>query len=113
MKARALNLTNREFRALRDEIDRQTAENVQKLSQNLQALILWQLREQLGFGKKRLLRFQKRFIPAIRELQEYYMASSVEETEFICNYKLKNEVGIDVAELDEIIGFRIRIDKGD
>lgn len=109
MKARALNLTNREFKALKDEINRQTAENVQKLSQDLQALILWQLREQLGFGKKRLLRFQKRFIPAIRELQEYYMARSDAETDYICRYKLKNELGIDVAELDEIIGFRIKI----
>ena len=113
MKARVLNLTNREMRALRDEIDRQTAENVQKLSQNLQALILWQLRKQLGFGKKRLLRFQKEFVPAIRELQDYYMASSADETEYICRYKLKNELGIDVAELDEMIGFKVRIDKGD
>lgn len=113
MKARVLNLTNREMRALRDEINRQTAENVMKLSENLQALILWQLREQLGWGKKRLLRFQKRFVPAMRELQEYYMTSSADETDYICRYKLKNEVGIDVAELDEIIGFRIRIDKGD
>lgn len=109
MKARALNLTNREMRALKDEINRQTAENVQKLSQDLQALILWQLREQLGFGKKRLLRFQKAFIPAIKELQEYYMIRSAEETDYICRYKLKQELGIDVAELDEMIGFRINI----
>lgn len=109
MKARALNLTNREMRALKDEINRQTAQNVQKLSQNLQALILWQLREQLGWGKKRLLRFQKRFVPAMRELQEYYMTSSADETDYICRYKLKNELGIDVAELDEIIGFKIKI----
>ena len=111
MKARALNLTNREMRALRDEINRQTAQNVEKLSQNLQALILWQLREQLGWGKKRLLRFQKRFVPAIRELQEYYNASTADETDYICQYKLKNELGIDVAELDEIIGFKINITK--
>lgn len=109
MKARALNLTNREFRALKDEINRQTAQNVENLSQNLQALILWQLREQLGWGKKRLLRFQKRFVPAMRELQAYYMTSSDAETDYICRYKLKNELGIDVAELDEIIGFRIKI----
>jgi hypothetical protein len=113
MKARVLNLTNREMRALRDEIDRQTAENVEKLSQNLQALILWQLREQLGWGKKRLLRFQKRFIPAIRELQDYYMTSSADETDYICNYKLKHELGIDVAELDELFAFKVRIYEGD
>ena len=95
MKARALNLTNREMRAWRDEINRQTAQNVKKLSQDLQALILWQLRTQLGFGKKRLLRFQKEFVPAIKELEEYY--------------KLKHELGIDVAELNEMIGFKINI----
>ena len=109
MKARALNMTNREFKALKDEINRQTAENVKNLSQNLQALILWQLREQLGWGKKRILRFQKRFVPAMRELQEYYMTSSADETDYVCKYKLKNELDIDVAELDEIIGFNIKI----
>ena len=111
MKARALNMTNREFRALKDEINRQTAYNVRKLSQNLQALVLWELREQLGYGKKRILRFQKRFVPALRKLEEYYMTSSVEETEYVCKYKLKNELGIDVDELDEIIGFKIKINQ--
>lgn len=109
MKARALNLTNREMRALRDEINRQTAQNVKKLSQDLQALILWQLRTQLGFGKKRLLRFQKEFVPAIKELEEYYMVDSADETDYICRYKLKHELGIDVAELNEMIGFKINI----
>ena len=109
MKARALNITNRELRALRAEIDRQLTQNVENLSQNIQALILWQLREQLGWGKKRLLRFQKRFVPAIRELQEYYMTRSDAETDYICRYKLKSELGIDVSKIDEIISITIKI----
>ena len=111
MKARALNLTNREMRALRDEINRQTAQNVRKLSKNINALVLWQVRKHFGFGKKKLLEFQDDFLPAMRELQEYYMTSSADETDYICEYLLKTELGIDVKSLDDIISFNIKIDQ--
>lgn len=108
MKANVLNLTNREFKALRNEINRQTAQNVRKLAKNLQAMMLWQLHEQEGYGKVKLLRFQKRFVPAIKELEEYYMSESADETDYICAYKLKNELGIDVEKLDDIIEFTVK-----
>jgi hypothetical protein len=108
MKARLpLSLTNKERKALEDEIDRQMARNVKNLSVDLQALVLWMLREQLGFGKKRLLRFQKAFLPMIRELQRFYEVRSADDTDFICKYKLKQEVGIDVEELDAMFQFQI------
>lgn len=109
MKANVLRLTNREMKALRDEINRQTAHNVRKLAKNFQAMVLWQLHEQEGYGKVKLLRFQKRFVPAIKELEEYYMSESADETDYICEYKLKNELGIDVKDLDDIIDFDINI----
>jgi hypothetical protein len=111
MKARALNLTNREMRSLRDEINRQTAQNVRKLSKNLNALVLWQVRKHFGVGKKKLLEFQDDFLPSMRELQEYYMTSSADETDYICEYLLKTELGIDVKSLDDIISFNIKIDQ--
>ena len=79
MKANVLGLTNREMRVLRDEINRQTAHNVRKLAKNFQAMVLWELREQEGWGKVKLLRFQERFIPAIRELEKFYMSANAGE----------------------------------
>lgn len=106
MKA-ILPLTNRERKALEVEINRQTAKNVKDLSLNLQALVLWQLHEQLGLGKKKLLEFQKSFLPAIKELQRFYELENASETDFVCKYKLKNEVGIDVENLDEMFEFQV------
>ncbi len=102
MRANVPLFTCRERKAMQAEIDRQTAQNVKNLSSNLQALVLWSLHEQLGFGQKRLLEFQQGFLPLIKQLQDYYEASSAEETEFICKYKLKHECGIDVDELSEM-----------
>lgn len=106
-----MRLTNKERKALEREINIQTAQNVQKLSLNLQALVLWNLHEQYGFGKKRLLDFQKAFLPKIEELQQYYLAEDANETEFICLYKLKNEVGIDVEELNEMFKIQVKLNK--
>lgn len=102
MRANVPLFTSKERKAMQAEIDRQIAQNVKNLSSNLQALVLWSLHEQLGFGKKRLLEFQKNFLPLIKELQNFYEATSAKETEFICKYKLKNGCGIDVDELGEM-----------
>ena len=104
-------IPNKVRKALMDEINKQTGENVQKLSLNLQALVLWSLHQQLGFGKKRLLRFQKSFMPLIHQLQDYYQADSATETEFICLHKLKNEVGVDVEALDDMFQIQVKINK--
>lgn len=108
MKA-ILPLPNKTRKAINDEINRQTGENVRKLSLNIQALVLWSLRKQLGWGKKRLLRFQKNFVPLIQELQEYYQLANASETEFVCLCKLKDEVGIDVEQLNEMFQMEIKM----
>lgn len=91
-----------EQKALDREINRQISQNIEGLKVNLLALILWQLHEQLGFGKKRLLRFHDKFIPALNELQEYYDMYSGDDTDWLCKRKLK-EIGVDVDELSEIL----------
>ena len=106
-----MKLTVKERKALEREVNIQTAKNVRNLSLNLQALVLWNLHEQCGWGKKRLLNFQKAFLPLIEELQQYYMAEDADEIEFVCLYKLKNEVGIDVAQLNEMFKMQIKINK--
>ena len=102
-------MTNRERKAFEREINRQTGENVRKLALNLQALVLWGLHQKYGWGKKKLLDFQKDFRPLIEELQKYYEAEDADQTEFICLYKLKNEVGIDVKELEEMFKIQTKI----
>ena len=108
MKA-ILPLPNKTRKAIENELRRQTGENVRNLSLNIQALVLWSLRSQLGFGKKRLLRFQKNFLPLIQELQEYYQLEDARETEFVCVKKLKDEVGIDVEQLNEMFSFQVKL----
>ena len=102
-------ITNKVRKALMDEINKQTGENVKNLSVNIQALVLWSLHQQFGFGKKRLLDFQKAFVPLIRDLQEFYQTDNATETEFVCLYKLKNEVGIDVKNLDEMFQIEVKM----
>ena len=108
MKA-ILPLPNKTRKAIENELRRQTGENVRNLSLNITALVLWSVRKQLKFGKKRLLRFQKDFLPLIQELQEYYQLEDARETEFVCVKKLKDEVGIDVEELNEMFSFQVKL----
>ena len=100
-------------KAIQKELNRQAGENIRNMSLNLQALFLYALREHLGFGKKRLMRFQKAFLPMIEELREFYQAENADETEFVCLYKLKNEVGIDVEKLDSMFKLEMKIKEGE
>lgn len=102
MNAFVQRLSNKERKEIEREVRRQTAKNVKDLSLNLQAIVLWNIHEQLRFGQKRLIEFQRTFLPLIKQLQEFYMAEDAAETEFILLYKLKNEVGVDVRELDDM-----------
>ena len=54
------------------EIQKQLAEYDQKDTQEIDAIVLWVLRQTFGFGKKRLKRFYDNFIPAIEELVRRY-----------------------------------------
>ena len=102
MNALIPRLSNKERKEIEREVRFQTAKNVKSLSLNLQAIVLWNLHEQLGFGQRRLLEFQKSFLPLIKQLQDFYMAEDAKETEFILLYKLKNEVGVDVKQLNDM-----------
>ena len=102
MNALVGRLSNRDKKEIAKEIRHQTGENVKNLSLNIQSLVLWNLHTQLKFGRKRLIRFQKSFLPLIEELQRFYMVADSEETEFVLLHKLKNEVGVDVKELNDM-----------
>ena len=109
MKANVNRLTNKQRKALEDEANRQTAKNVKKLAKNLSAMVLWSLHvyPKTRWSKKRLLEFQKAFLPMIEELQEYYLAECAEDTEFALKYRLKHECDIDVEELDDMFTIKV------
>lgn len=108
MKAR-LPLPNKTRKAIEDELRRQTGENVRNLSLNITALVLWSIRKKYRLGKKRLLDFHKDFLPLIQELQEYYQLENARETEFVCVKNLRDEVGIDVEQLNEMFSFQVKL----
>lgn len=88
--------TAAERKAMNIEIERQLAEYTRKYEVELNARVLYVLREQLGFGEQRLRRFFDRFQIEIDDLVKYYEMGD-EDAAWLCTRKLK-EAGIDVAQ---------------
>ena len=86
-----------EKKAIEIEINRQLADITRKHLDELDAMVLWYLHEEFGFGKKRLYRFYKNFAPLMEELSRRYEMVEVREKAWICTEKLK-EYGIDLEE---------------
>ena len=89
------DLTAAEKKAMDIEIKRQLAEYERNHAIELEAIILWVLHEQLGFGEKRLRRFHDGFAPEIDALLKRYEMDDADET-WLCMKKLK-DVGIDIT----------------
>lgn len=88
-----------EKKAMDMEIQKQLAEYDRKNAIEIDALVLWVLHEQFGFGPKRLRQFYDSFAPAIGELVERYELENSDEI-WLCTRKLK-EIGIDIEEWHE------------
>lgn len=91
-------LSNREMIALDSSIREQIGQNIVKLKGNIEAIVLWQLHEQYGFGAKRLEAFLEGFQPALQELVSFYGVEGTEDTEFACVHNLK-AIGFDTEKL--------------
>ncbi len=88
------NLTAAEKKAMDMEIKRQIAQYDRAHLYEADALILWILHEEFGFGEKRLRRFYDRFNPAVDELAKRYECEDDRLTR-LCTYKRK-QCGIDI-----------------
>ena len=88
-----------ERKAMDMEIKRQLAEYDAKHKLELQALILWQLHEQLGFGVKRLKQFYDGFDTAIDALIGRYELEDSDGA-WLCTLKLK-DIGADIEKWDK------------
>lgn len=67
----------------------------EKHENEIDAIILWELHQQLGFGEKRLRRFYDAFSKEFNELRKRYECED-ENAIWLCDMKLK-EIGVDVG----------------
>jgi len=90
-------LTKNQQKAMKQEINKQIIEHDEAFAMDSDATILWVLHEYFGFGYKRLRRFWEVCFKSHAELKEYYQLNS-DEVAWLCRYKLKQNVGIDIEE---------------
>ena len=69
------------------------------LIREIDALVLWELREQLGFGNKRLKKFYDNFSRGIEALIRRYEMEQGDDV-WLCTYKLK-EIGCDLEKWEK------------
>lgn len=97
-KVFGVELTANEKRAMDMEIRRQLTNYNNKNLDNIDALVLWTLHTEFGFGKKRLLRFYHKFNDLFDDLSKYYEFED-DKIPWLYTQKLK-EYGIDIKELN-------------
>lgn len=97
------HLTVAEREALNIEIHKEFAEYTRKHSREIDALFLWFLHEEFGFGVDRLKRAFNRFAPCLEELCNRYEMTSQGDDVWLCTQKLK-EYGADLEEWEKEVG---------
>lgn len=83
-------------RAMEHEINRQCLEHDERLSLDIDTMVLWTLHTHLGFGPKRLRNFYLAMAAEHRRMREYYQMDDL----YPERYKLK-ELGVDVEQLQK------------
>ena len=89
-------LTASEQKAMDMEIQRQIANYTLMHNRELEAMILWTLHENFGFGPKRLKRFYNKFVGAVEILVHNYELDNSDDV-WICTHKLK-VYGVDLEQ---------------
>ena len=79
--------------AMVHEINRQCLEADERLTLDVDSMVLWTLHTHLGFGKKRLHDFYAAMAAEHRRMREYYQMDDL----YPERYKLK-EMGVDVEQ---------------
>ena len=97
-----MDLTVAERKAMDMEIRRQCAEYNSKNLNEIDAMVLWHLHEEFGFGKKRLMRFYESFSDRVTDLSAKYEMGE-EKIPWMYQCKLK-DYGIDIEELNKMRG---------
>lgn len=92
------SLTKTEQKALEMEIQRHYSEYIKKFENEIEAMVLWNLHAEMGFGKERLLNFRKTFSQNMSDLISRYEMEDG-DTAWLCLNKLK-DCGIDIEKLN-------------
>ena len=95
MKAR-VGMTAKERKAMDDEIDKQLAEATRRQEGDIDALLLWYLHTEYGFGEKRLRKFIEGLNTRLRELADWYDMGERDQM-FLVMRELE-KIGIDLDE---------------
>lgn len=101
MKANTKNkpVVNAVEHAMLCEIQRQIAEFDKQHAQEFDAMVLWVLNKEFGFGEKRLRRYYDRFSPVLHELITRYELGKA-DTPWICKEDLK-KIRVDLDEWEK------------
>lgn len=91
-----VHLTNAEQKAMNMEIQRQCAEYDRKHMDEIDAMIMYTLHEEFGFGEKRLRRFRKKFVKRFEDLIERFEITDDEGLLWLYTKLLRDE-GIDIS----------------
>jgi hypothetical protein len=95
-KVYGANLTAKEREAINIEINKEIRRRSEQYANDVDSAILYQLRVQLGFGKKRLRKFYDGWKAAHDNLLEHYEMDK-EDSSWLFMKKLK-DIGVDVEE---------------
>lgn len=89
-----MKLSKNQQKAMAKEIDRQIIENSEVFMNNVDAMLLWTLHVEFGFGKKRLEQAFRAFNREYEKMCEFFQMQDA----YPAKYKLK-EIGVDMEEL--------------
>ena len=81
-------------------IEEEIAEKRLEFLKAVDAMVLYSLHKNFGFGKKRLTDYFKVFINEYNRFVDNYSI----EGNWVAGYKLKEEVGLDIDELHKELG---------
>jgi len=93
-KIYGMDLTSSERKAMDIEIHKELVDYSRHHEVEVNAVILWQLHEQLGFGPERLKKFYDGCSPAIKALTKRYEMDDKDQV-WLCTHKLK-EYGVNI-----------------
>lgn len=85
-----------EEKALNIEIQKKIAEMDRNNTDEIDALVLWVLHTEFGWGKDRLKKFYEAFNPRLDELAARYEITDKGDEIWLATYKLKDRLGIDI-----------------
>ncbi len=95
-----LKLNKSQQKALDNEVNRQLKDMKNEFLMDADAMILYTLHKEFGFGKQRLIKFFKTFINDYGKFIDEYDV----EGGWMAAYRLKEATGLDIKELHKEMG---------